>query len=459
MKKIILLFYFLIELQTAFTQAPQIDSLKKLLASTKEDTIKVEALVKLSFYDQTFQHGLDLAEEALQLSRKIKYKKGEAHALHQLGNQYGLGISNYPRALYYYLEALKIEEDLNDINGIASSYQSIGSIYLQQGDYEKALMYSRKANAMYHNNDFYRLAGLHFQLAFLFSQLNKQDSALKYIQSSYEYFNKTTDKYQFGLTLIGLGYLQLSKGSKELALGYYREAVKNDIAYNDTLGLSFAYLQIANYYDGEHQPDSSILYANKSLSCAQRTGLENVIQSGKLLSKLYTDKDDKKALQYLQIAQRANDSLFSRERTMKLQNMLFDETQRENELAEKEKKDAEERKQNIEYALIALGIIIFIILFLLLSRTVIVNERLISFFAILGLLVVFEFINLLIHPWLASFTHDSPVLMLLALVIIASLLIPMHHRLEQWIKEKMIKKNKAIRLAAAKKTIEKLEKK
>jgi hypothetical protein len=78
---------------------------------------------------------------------------------------------------------------------------------------------------------------------------------------------------------------------------------------------------------------------------------------------------------------------------------------------------------------------------------------------VLGLLVVFEFINLLIHPWLASFTHESPVLMLLVLVLIASLLIPLHHRLEKWIKEKMIEKNKAIRLAAAKKTIEKLEKK
>jgi type II secretory pathway component PulJ len=47
--------------------------------------------------------------------------------------------------------------------------------------------------------------------------------------------------------------------------------------------------------------------------------------------------------------------------------------------------------------------------------------------------------------------------MLLALVIIASLLIPLHHRLEHWIKGKMINKNKAIRLAAAKKTIQQLE--
>ncbi len=72
---------------------------------------------------------------------------------------------------------------------------------------------------------------------------------------------------------------------------------------------------------------------------------------------------------------------------------------------------------------------------------------------------MFEFINLLFHPWLASVTHESPVLMLLALVLIASLLIPLHHRLEKWIKEKLVEKNKAIRLVAAKKTVEELEKK
>jgi hypothetical protein len=47
--------------------------------------------------------------------------------------------------------------------------------------------------------------------------------------------------------------------------------------------------------------------------------------------------------------------------------------------------------------------------------------------------------------------------MLLALVAVASLLIPLQQRIEKWVKEKMTTKNKAIRLANAKKTIEKLE--
>jgi hypothetical protein len=47
--------------------------------------------------------------------------------------------------------------------------------------------------------------------------------------------------------------------------------------------------------------------------------------------------------------------------------------------------------------------------------------------------------------------------MLLAMVCIAALLIPLHHKLEHWITHKMVEKNKKIRLAAAKKTIATLE--
>ncbi|MBL7941339.1 MAG: hypothetical protein JNM00_01145 [Flavobacteriales bacterium] len=105
----------------------------------------------------------------------------------------------------------------------------------------------------------------------------------------------------------------------------------------------------------------------------------------------------------------------------------------------------------------ALGIVSFLILFFLLSRSIIVTEKWISFFGILGLLIVFEFINLLIHPFLERVTHHSPFLMLLALVALASLLIPLHHRLEKWIKVKMTEKNKKIRLENAKRTIAQIE--
>ena len=152
------------------------------------------------------------------------------------------------------------------------------------------------------------------------------------------------------------------------------------------------------------------------------------------------------------------DSLNDHAKITSFENQTFLEQVRQQEKEQAQAKLKENRKQNIQYAFIVVGIITFVILFLLLSHSIIVNEKIISFFGVLGLLVVFEFINLLIHPSLAAYTHESPVLMLLALVIIASLLIPLHHRLEKWIKEKMTKKNTRIRVQAARKTIEKLEK-
>ncbi|MBK7561520.1 MAG: hypothetical protein IPI68_08345 [Chitinophagaceae bacterium] len=137
--------------------------------------------------------------------------------------------------------------------------------------------------------------------------------------------------------------------------------------------------------------------------------------------------------------------------------MAFAEQLRTRDEELKNKKAAEERKRQIQYLIISLGIITFIILFLLLSHSILVNESVIKFIGIIGLLVVFEFINLLIHPFLESITHHSPVIMLLILVCIASLLIPLHHTMEKWVTHKMVEKNKKIRLAAAKRIIEKLE--
>ena len=58
---------------------------------------------------------------------------------------------------------------------------------------------------------------------------------------------------------------------------------------------------------------------------------------------------------------------------------------------------------------------------------------------------------------LEDFTNHTPVIMLFLLVCLAALLIPLHHKLEKWATNKLIKKNIKVRLAKAKKTITALE--
>lgn len=152
-----------------------------------------------------------------------------------------------------------------------------------------------------------------------------------------------------------------------------------------------------------------------------------------------------------------NDSLFNEERSKEIQSMEFDEKLRQQELAAKKIQEAQARKHNLQYSIIALALVSFVIFFFLLSHSIIANQRLIKFLGILALLIVFEFINLYIHPYLDKWTHHSIPIMLGIMVCIAAIIIPLHHKLEHWITHKLVEKNKRIRLAAAKKTIQQLE--
>ncbi len=182
------------------------------------------------------------------------------------------------------------------------------------------------------------------------------------------------------------------------------------------------------------------------------------LTAAKLLADIYRHTNADSALKYTDMYMAAKDSIYSERAIQQTQAMTFEDELHQQELANEKAQANEQRKENIQYALIAFGIVVLIMLFLLLSRSIITNTRLIQLLSVMALLIVFEFLNLLLHPFIERITHHTPILMLLGLVCIAALLVPLHHRIEHWATNRLIEKNKEIRLAAAKKTIEKLEK-
>src|SRR5215471_10973548 len=135
----------------------------------------------------------------------------------------------------------------------------------------------------------------------------------------------------------------------------------------------------------------------------------------------------------------AKDSLTSQEKQWKMQMLTFNEQLRQMDIAEQEKKDAEARKRNLQLVGIAIFIPSFFFFVLLLGRRK-VKSRTVEFLGVVSLLFVFEFIVLLTHPYIAQWTHESQIWMLLILVTIAIFLVPLHHRLEKWMKERLAAK-------------------
>ena len=144
MKKITLALLFAFVCRIGFAQLIEskkiIDSLKHDLAISKDDSSRAMTLMRLfvGYRSLNIDSGQFYGREGLNLSRKIKFPKGEAWALHYLSmTQESLG--NYPKALEINLIALKIAEanDLIDLKG--RLLRGIGGDYIWSKDYSKAL--------------------------------------------------------------------------------------------------------------------------------------------------------------------------------------------------------------------------------------------------------------------------------------------------------------------------------
>ncbi|HUQ65194.1 MAG TPA: hypothetical protein VM101_03520 [Flavitalea sp.] len=207
------------------------------------------------------------------------------------------------------------------------------------------------------------------------------------------------------------------------------------------------------------QTDSILIYAKRALSISRESHfIGRLSPLAEVIYDAYKRLGNKdSALAYVEMSKMFKDSAHFEENQKQIQALTAEEYIRQQEKTQEELKTKEERKRNLQYAAIALALLVFIILFLLLSHSIIANQKLIRFLGIMALLLIFEFLNLLLHPYVGTLTHHSPVLMLAIMVGIGALLIPIHHKLEKIIINRLVEKNKKIRLAAAKKTISKLE--
>jgi hypothetical protein len=142
------------------------------------------------------------------------------------------------------------------------------------------------------------------------------------------------------------------------------------------------------------------------------------------------------AFKYENIYSLIQDSLFNNEMIRNLQIASIKEEIRQQKIIENLRLEKEEREQNLILAAIAVFIPTFLILIFLISKWSHRKSKLITSLGVASLLMLFEFISLLIHPYVQKLTNHSIVLMYIILLTIASILVPLHHKLESIIKNK-----------------------
>ena len=458
MKKIIILFCFVAGMQTVFAQ--DIDSLLSKYSAAKNDSLRYETIQE--FY-ATYSEAdpilfLKAAEKFLAYSQKNKDKVGQAFATSMIGFCYR-GLGNTTKSLEYSIKGFELGSETGNETLLSYNKLQLGNCYKDIKDYEQSIVYYLATAEIGERLKYEKTKSVAFQnLGEVYLAMNKLDSALMYEQKDFEICKRIGFYDFFGYTLLTLGAIHGKMGNTTLAVSYFDMAIQEGLKRRSTKQLNWTYTAKAQFFASIGQNDSSIVYAKKALSAVANTGFTNYnLSAAKLLLDNYRNSNADSAFKYSEIYRITNDSVFSAKAIQQTQLMTFESEKKQQELAQEKLKAADERKHNIQYALIAVGIIILVTLYLLLSRSFITNTKLIEFFGVVALLIVFEFLNLLLHPFLEKITHHSPVLMLLALVCIAALLVPLHHKVEHWATAKLVEKNRKIRLASAKKTIEELE--
>jgi tetratricopeptide (TPR) repeat protein len=94
-----------------------------------------------------FEAALQSWQQALQIYREIKDRKGEGAALGNLGIAYD-ALGNYGKAIEYYEQWLAIAREIKDRRGEGNALGSLGVAYRALGNYGKAIEYSEQALAI-----------------------------------------------------------------------------------------------------------------------------------------------------------------------------------------------------------------------------------------------------------------------------------------------------------------------
>jgi len=465
MKKIINFFCFIISLQTVFAQDKNADSAKAALASYTSPVERFSATINyLETIDSRAANNVDSAIciDLLQIAQQLKNDSLLAISYNWIGYYFFQSKGDNSTALEYFFKALPLAEKVNDKRRISSLYFDIASTYYSLKNIDEFLTFTKKGGENLPDNNSpkydYMLVQYQRNMGSAYMDKNQLDSALFYAQAAVQ----TSDRLKLSTfqlqALHLLGAVNAKKNENELAEVYFRKALAlADSIKSEPRKMAFFQRYIPFLMNSKRMDEAKMQTEKLWMLSGIIQNLNFKLAAASIKKELFDKLNQTdSAYYYSKVESAIRELIFNQANQNSIQALAFREQLRTIEDTAKKAEEVQQRKENIQYALIAIGIIFLLTLYLLLSRSFITNTKLIEFFGVVALLIVFEFLNLLLHPFLERVTHHSPVLMLLALVCIAALLVPLHHKVEHWATKKLVEKNKQIRLATAKKTIEQL---
>ena len=370
-KLALFLLFFIACSQFVKGQKNDVDSLQKAYQKNKQDTTLVQLLdaKAVTVYLQTnTDSGMLCTRQGLAISRRIHYKYGEMRSLANMAN-YLNSMGDLPGALRVTFQALPLAIQLKDKSSIAECYNTLGLTYSTLKDLKKASEYYHKALAVAEQGHMVRHQTVELNnISRNFLDRNILDSALWYTNKAYKLSVQNHQLDNIAFLIRNYGIIQFKKGNYAKAIDYYNKSAAQKETKNNHYLQSEDARRTAEAYQKLNKLDSCIYFAKKAYEqCKLDRNPETTMKTAALLAAAYHSKNDfENAYQYQQLMLAAQDSLFSQQKTMQVQNLMFSEQQRQDEI--KAAEVAYQNKVRFYTLLGVIGVFVLIAFILLYSN-------------------------------------------------------------------------------------------
>ncbi len=346
-KKIFIFFFFLISYSLFAQEQDSLVDQSKIYFDVKKSSFKVLFDSCFFYSEQNPRLSIFFGLEALKKMDDNIDVNQKGLLLANIGSCY-LDIGNYPKAIQYYFEELKLYHDNNGEfnNHVIAASINIGEAYRAAADFNSATEHlnnalqlisisGKKANLPVALN---RLSAVYYEIGTSNKDTNSIFKAISLADSSINFARAKTDTGLIANNLNILGASHTYLGNYQKAIQYYSEAEsfypRGDVSRSNLLN------NIANNYLLLNDFDKAIKFATESYNLSKPIGILAYIREATgILNKAYSKKGNyEKAFLFLDEYNSVSYHLYNDETRNKL--MLAEkkyEIDKNNRILEEEK--------------------------------------------------------------------------------------------------------------------------
>jgi two-component system, NarL family, sensor kinase len=222
-------FILLVFTPEALTQQHKVDSLKKLLADSKNDSIKGELLYQIGISQEVIDYKVarKMFDSLLLFAGQNNNTLLQASTYLEIA---GLGFDHgdYPSAIKYY-NAAAVQFNLlkgdKRTYGLAAVYNNLGGILSLINEWESAQKYYYKALKEYEKlKDTTKMLTVYFNLAFVYSDMDEWNKSYEQMYRSVLLINSSKNKSQNLMACGRLATICFKTGKLQEGINYLRKS-------------------------------------------------------------------------------------------------------------------------------------------------------------------------------------------------------------------------------------------